>query len=73
MGTPDFAGSEAAFIECLRDTHVQRREFITAFDYSCWRTSASDIDAERFDALLEAIEKKDIAAADTLLRVWGIR
>ena len=73
MGQEDIARSEASFGELLRNTHIYRREFVEAFHRSEWMLNSSELDAERFDALLEAIAKEDRAAADQILRVWGIR
>lgn len=71
MGTPFDARGGSARRQLFLNADVLRREFDEAVWAFC--TTQSHIGAERLARLSQAIAEKDRAAADKILRGWGIR
>lgn len=62
-------GSFSVFGQLLSDADVR----FTEFAYACWLERNGDPRAKAFVGFFEAVEKKDSASADKILRRWGIR
>lgn len=77
MGTQNGVRVTLSHLSSLCDAHVQRREFVEAATLfiTCCRDDGRPtiIAAGRFSELVKAISLGDRAAADTILRSWGIR
>lgn len=77
MVASDYVGSASAFGQLLRNVDVQFGEF----ENVCWAVNScrrldgglTVVAAERFAKFFKALADGDRAAADSVLRCWGIR
>jgi len=68
------AGSDTTSPQVFRDINLSRREFeeCRRREHRFWEFPTVS-EAARLALFYEAITHKDIAAADKVLRMWGIR
>lgn len=74
MDTQDFARSHAVLRERFYHADIQRREFERLDElFGKYKRRPTVAMVERFAGLAKAVQEKDRASADQILRMWGVR